>query len=258
VLVTITFSRTGTSVYADGALLRKFTDFRLSRQDLTGRLVVGNSPVVANNWSGRFRGLAIYDRELTADEVSRNFSEWTQSEQLDVVRNEGPAALYRFNEGSGDVIHDQVKSATDLIIPERFFVLHEQFLERPWDEYRAGWHYGKNVGINIAGFIPLGFFFCAYFSSLRNSNGAVAKTIALGFTVSLTIEVLQAFLPTRDSGMTDLVTNTLGTALGVMVFRYNSFQRPWHRWDFALKSRTSPLLLSLAPLDGRRTGGRVG
>jgi hypothetical protein len=133
VLVTITSSRTGASVYADGALLRKFTDFRFSRQDLTGRLVVGNSPVATNNWSGRFRGLAIYDRELTAGEVSRNFSNWTRSEQLDVVRNEGPAALYRFNEGSGDVIHDQVKSATDLIITERFFVLHEQFLERPWD-----------------------------------------------------------------------------------------------------------------------------
>jgi len=223
VLVTITSSRTGTSVYADGALLRKSTDFGLSTQDLTGRLVVGNSPVAANNWSGRFRGLAIYDRELTADEVSRHFSNWTQSEQLDVVRNDGPATLYLFNEGGGNLVHDQVKSATDLIIPERFFVLHEQFLERPWNEYRPGWHYWKNVGINIAGFIPLGFFFCAYFSSLRNSSGAIAKTIVLGFLVSLTIEVLQAFLPTRDSGVTDLVTNTLGTALGVMVFRNSSF-----------------------------------
>ena len=69
-LVTITSSRTGTSVYADGVLLRKFIDFGLSTQELTGWLIVGNSPVMANSWSGRFRGLAIYDRELTADEVS--------------------------------------------------------------------------------------------------------------------------------------------------------------------------------------------
>jgi len=220
VLVTIASNPTGTTVYADGTMLRKFVDFRISRQDLTGRLVVGNAPVAANSWSGRFRGLAIYDRELTADEVSQHFSNWMQSEQLDGAGNDGPAALYLFNEGGGNVVRNQVDSSTGLLIPERFFVLHGQFLERPWDEYRPGWHYWKNVGINIAGFIPLGFFFCAYISCLRDGNGAVAKTIAVGFIVSLTIEVLQAFLPTRDSGMTDLMTNSLGTALGVMVFRW--------------------------------------
>jgi len=217
VLVTISSSQAGTKLYTDGAFVKKFVTFRISRQDLTGQLIVGNSPGTTHNWSGQLRGLAIYGRELSAGEASQHFATWTKSEHPDLGKSQGAVALYLFSEGNGSVVHNQVDAATNLLIPERFFVLNEELLERPWDEFRNDRNYWKDVGVNVAGFIPFGVFFYAYFFLLRRAEHPAAVTITLGFAVSLTIEVLQAFLPTRDSGMTDLVTNTLGTALGAIL-----------------------------------------
>jgi hypothetical protein len=170
------------------------------------------------------KGLAIYDRELSAAEVSQGFVARTKGGQPDSATGQDVAARYRFDEGKGNVIRNQVDSATNLLIPTRFFILSPQFLERPWDEFRPGWSYWKDVAVNVVGFIPLGLFFYAYFSQVRKTEHPAALTIFLGFAVSLTIEVLQAFLPTRDSGMTDLITNTFGTAVGVMAFRHKAVQ----------------------------------
>ena len=224
VFFTISSSESGTAVYADGSLVRRFHNFRFSSQDLTGQLVIGNAAATTDTWSGQLKGLAIYDRELTTAEASQHYASWMKSRPTELAKSEGAVALYTFNEGNGNVVHNRIDSATDLLIPERFFVLRERFLEPFWEEFHADWGYWRDIGINICGFIPLGFFFYAYFSLLRRANHPAAVTIAFGFVISLTIEVLQAFLPTRDSGTTDLITNTLGTAIGVMAFRYGAVQ----------------------------------
>ena len=221
VLVTITSNRIGTTVYADGVLMRKSDDFGISNQDCSGRVVAGNSPAFSDSWTGQLRGLAIYHRELPSDEVSEHVANWTKNAHADIGTSDGPAALYTFEEGQGNIVHDQVKTAPNLTIPDRFFVLDQPFLERPWDEYRPGWPYWKAIGINVVGFVPLGFLVSAFFSSSRKSHANVAATVLSGFLVSLTIEVFQAFLPTRNSGMTDLITNTFGTYVGVILCRYN-------------------------------------
>jgi VanZ family protein len=219
IFVTITLGQQDTVVYLDGVLAKVSPLLGASRDNFTGRLVVADSPTTSNNWSGQILGLAIYHRQLTAQQVARHWDGWNKNLQPSVAANEAPAALYLFNEGKGSVVHNQLDSATDLIIPSRYFVLHPSFLLPPWREYKPTWSYWQDFSVNIAGFIPLGFCFAAYFSSVQEIDRPEATTIALGFVVSFTIEVLQAFLPTRSSGTTDLITNSLGTAIGAMLFR---------------------------------------
>jgi VanZ family protein len=215
--VSVTSSPQSTAVYVNGALARAYPRFGLSSEDLAAQLVVGNNPVANDGWEGQVKGLAVYDRELTEADVAQHYNAWTTN-QTAQIKNETPTALYLFNERSGTVVHNQINSETDLQIPDRFLVLHAPFLQRPWDEFQPNWSYLKDVLINIAGFVPLGFFFLAYFASVRRVNRPVLAAILLGAATSLTIEVLQAFLPTRDSGMTDLITNTLGTGIGTMLY----------------------------------------
>ena len=41
-----------------------------------GDLIIGNSPVKPDSWSGELKGIAIYHRELTATEVAQHYDDW--------------------------------------------------------------------------------------------------------------------------------------------------------------------------------------
>jgi hypothetical protein len=45
----------------------------------------------------------------------------------------------------------------------------------------------------------------------------VLLTVVAGFVVSFAIEWLQAYLPSRDSSLRDLITNILGTFVGAVI-----------------------------------------
>lgn len=222
VFITITAGEKHTAIYIDGVLRRASSRFRPACEDFAGQLVAGTSPVADDSWAGTLRGLALYDRELTAAQALRHYQNWTKQGEPECADDERCVALYLFDERAGNIAHNKVSSGIDLYIPRQYLILHQRLLQSLWSEFRPEWSYWKDVAINIAGFVPLGFYFCAYFSVCRVKQAAFL-TIALGGVVSLTIEVLQAYLPTRDSGVTDLITNTLGTSLGVGLCRWRAF-----------------------------------
>lgn len=224
VLLTITGSPEKTMVYVNGRRANVSSGFGLVNGDLTGQLVLGNS-AIKDSWSGQIIGLAVNDFELTPLQVADHFEYWTHQKVPAVSGEKTPFALYLFDEGKGYVVHDRMGSGNDLVIRARYFVLHPAFLHPAWDQFRSRWDgwmrwsYWSDVFLNVAGFIPLGFFFLAYFSLVRPVSRPQVLVVVLGLTISLMIEILQHFLPTRDSSMTDVITNTLGTVTGVAFYR---------------------------------------
>jgi VanZ family protein len=217
VFVTVTSGPQQSAMYLDGALKRTFPGSRFA-EDCAGQLIIGTSPVVDESWAGKLRGLAVYGQELTAAQVLQHFESWTAQGRPELSDDERVVALYLFDERAGSVVHNAVPAGPDLYIPKRYALVHQIFLQPFWDEFVPRRSYVKDLLINIVGLMPLGFVFVAYWSSVRPIKHAVLITTLLGFAVSLTIEVLQSYIPSRDSGTTDLITNTLGTFLGAKLY----------------------------------------
>jgi VanZ family protein len=215
--VTIASGAQNTAIYIDGKLVKRFPAFRIGN-DCRSQLVIGTSPSTNDTWTGELRGLAVYERELSEAEVLQHYETWTTAGRPAISEDEKALGVYLFDERAGSVVHNAVHGGIDLNIPKRFSLVHQIFLQPFWKEFRPRRSYFIDLLVNIAGFVPLGFVFCAHWTSVRPIRHAVLATIALGFAVSLTIEVLQSYLPTRDSGTTDLITNTLGTFLGVKLY----------------------------------------
>jgi VanZ like family/Concanavalin A-like lectin/glucanases superfamily len=224
--VTITSNPQRTAVYINGVLAKASSHFIVTPGNLSGRLVAGSQPFDYDTWGGQLRALAIYDQELTASQASAHYRSWTNGTAasdapLDL---ENAIALYRFDEHRGRLVHNAAAPGPNLVIPSTFSVPQKKFLEPPWASATLDWAYCQDIAINIAGFVPLGFFFCAFLDMGPHPRrlSAPLVAIAIGTGMSLMIEILQFYLPTRDSSLTDVISNTLGTVIGVTLYRVMS------------------------------------
>ena len=198
-------------MYLDGHRAQSFPNFKISRSELSGEIVLGTSPVNYHPWSGELRGLAIYSKELAPADALLHYKQWNDSSPPDLS---GAIARYSFTEAAGQTVHNEVASEPDLNIPATFSVPHKSLLQSAPSEFTADWKYVYDVLTNIAGFIPLGLIVCAYFAWTRSRWKAILMTTAACGMLSFVIEVLQYYIPRRGSGTTDIITNTLGAALG--------------------------------------------
>ena len=82
-------------------------------------------------------------------------------------------------------------------------------------DWTANWR--RDVFENIVGFMPLGFVLCGFFALSHSRGQAILISTLCGGFLSFSIEFLQYYIPWRDSGWTDVITNSTGTLLGALI-----------------------------------------
>jgi VanZ family protein len=237
VLVTLSSEANGTTVFLDGQPAGFFPRFRISRSELAGHIVVGTSAVNFAPWQGELRGLAIYSKPLTPADALRHYKQWIDANAPPDL--EGALARYTFAEAAGSEVHNQVASGPNLEIPTMFSVPHKYLLRAATKEFKANWAYLTDVLANIAGFMPLGLIVCAYVRWIKGPwKSILVTTIACGI-LSLGIEVLQYYVPRRGSGITDIIANTLGAALGAALTLTPAMRRAFEQMKLMPRARRS-------------------
>ena len=129
-------------------------------------------------------------------------------------------ARYAFDEGSGSAARNDVTSQYKIIIPAFFKPPRHTILSSPREDAYMTLSYLKDIVQNILGFVPFGFLaISAIALTPRLSDRSKSMIVVFfGFAFSLSIELIQIFIPARSSSLTDISTNTLGAALGVLIF----------------------------------------
>jgi len=222
-LLTVTTGPGGTRLYIDGKLIQFRPDLILKIPKANPpRLTLGCTVHGSASWRGELYGLAFYPRELDAAAIGNHFKVWSRDQILPFSKSEDPFLFFAFNEHQGIQAMDQVAGTQKLNIPANYRILDKRFLSPPWQDFKLNGNFLMDFIVNLLGFMPFGFVLCAL---LIESGGvlrekAVLFSVVLCFLISLGLEVAQAWIPSRDSQMLDLILNTTGAWIAAIIYRH--------------------------------------
>jgi len=106
-----------------------------------------------------------------------------------------------------------------------------RFTSAPWHRLHAavfllgnshkGYSSALDAFLNILLFVPFGFGLSTRVRKWRDSRWrCVILALAAGVAASYTVELLQLFIPMRDSGWNDVITNSTGSVAGYFLFEF--------------------------------------
>jgi VanZ family protein len=181
-------------------------------------MVLGNSPIGDGSWKGEIRGLALHRGSLSARERQERSSLWEQGDLDSLADFPGTILLFGFEEMSGRRLNNRV-GFDDLTLPSRISPIKREFMSLPPQRYFGTRSFLRDAAVNVSGFVPFGIAFSLGYFFRRRKNGfrVLLLTVLTGGSLSFLIEASQAFLLSRNSSLTDLILNIIGTAAGVII-----------------------------------------
>lgn len=222
IFVTVTSDIGGTSLYLNGRLVKNQKDMilKVPEGNSKPRLIIGNSVYGNHSWKGKIRGLAFYRNVFPGHRAALHYSEWMKEGNLRFAEKETPWLLYTFDEKKGMTAIDHGTGGNNLTIPEKMTVFKKVFLQTSVEKQNTTNGFIGDSIINLLGFIPFGFFFSALLYRFRWKFPVcfILMAAGAGFLLSLSIESLQAWLPSRASDAFDLIFNTTGALFGSLIF----------------------------------------
>lgn len=87
------------------------------------------------------------------------------------------------------------------------------FLVAPWPRYVTGF----DLTINVLAYLPLGFLWSAAWQRRFSSRSSVLAASLIGIILSLGMETVQNYLPSRVPSNLDLACNSLGAFVGALL-----------------------------------------
>jgi VanZ family protein len=219
----VTYNFVEQRVYVNGHLRLRapIPGGRLSNWDPSYSLVLGNEATGNRPWLGKLFLVAIYNRALSEQEIWKNYTAGRFFDPAisppDQRVHDGLLTLYLFSEGKGNRVLERSGklSSLDLKIPPRVPVISgdREFFSRSIKPHRII----EIIG-NIIIFIPFGLVLHAALREWYQLSLKIAAVVLiLGALFTLSIEGVQYFTETRYSSMTDVISNLIGTALGIAI-----------------------------------------
>jgi hypothetical protein len=196
--LSIRSTRSGSEIRFDGERVAQRDGMRLTIpcSPRRSRIVLGNSVTGRRPWSGEMRSF-----------------ELRPAGPSDAV----PLLRYRLDGYDAGGGAGEGELASILTIPRRDIVVDKRFLERPFDhQFKLTRSFVLDFVLNLVGFMPLGLM-CVFARIRIPRMNPLASAIVIAALLSLLIEVLQAWVPSRSSSALDLALNTIGGALGAYV-----------------------------------------